>query len=88
MDEYTVSLVVTPPRKGMATTHSPQLLKAGKRLRKCIETVGSHLTERFAVARIRRTRPVAFPASFDPQGVSAYCGGVSQSPVGTYSARP
>ncbi len=46
-------LVVTPPRKGMATTHSPQLLKACKRLRKCIETVGSHLTERFATARIR-----------------------------------
>jgi len=46
-------LVVTPPRKGMTTTHPRQLLKVCKRWRKRVETVGSHLTERFAVARIR-----------------------------------
>jgi Transposase DDE domain len=45
--------VVTAPRKGMVTPHSPTLLKVCARLRKGIETVGSHLTERFAVARIR-----------------------------------
>jgi len=46
-------VVVTPPRKGMTTSHSPQLLKACARLRKRVETVGPHLTERFGVARIR-----------------------------------
>ncbi len=46
-------VVGTPPRKGMTTPHSPPLLKSCARLRKGIETVGSHLTERFAVARIR-----------------------------------
>jgi len=46
-------VVVTPPRKGMTTPHSPTLLKLCARLRKGVETVGSHLTERFAVARIR-----------------------------------
>jgi hypothetical protein len=45
--------VVTAPRKRMTTPHSPSLLKACARLRKGVETVGSHLTERFAVARIR-----------------------------------
>jgi DDE family transposase len=45
--------VVTAPRKRMTTSHSPTLLKVCARLRKGIETVGSHLTERFAVARIR-----------------------------------
>jgi len=45
--------VVTAPRKRMTTPHSPTLLKVCARLRKGIETVGSHLTERFAVARIR-----------------------------------
>jgi Transposase DDE domain len=45
--------VVTAPRKGMTTPQSPTLLKVCARLRKGIETVGSHLTERFAVARIR-----------------------------------
>ena len=44
--------VVTAPRKRMTTPHSPTLLKVCARLRKGIETVGSHLTERFAVARI------------------------------------
>jgi hypothetical protein len=46
-------LLVTPPRKGMTSAHSPQLLKACARLRKRVETVGAHLTERFGVARIR-----------------------------------
>jgi DDE family transposase len=46
-------VVVTPPRKGMTTPHSPTLLKLCARLRKGVETVGSHLTERFAVARMR-----------------------------------
>jgi len=45
-------LVVTPPRKGMTTPHSSALLALCTRLRKGVETVGSHLTERFAVARI------------------------------------
>jgi len=46
-------VVVTPPRKGMTTPYTPLLLKLCARLRKGVETVGSHLTERFAVARIR-----------------------------------
>jgi len=46
-------VVITPPRKNMAAMHSRQVLKVCKRLRKRIETVGSHLTERFAIARIR-----------------------------------
>jgi hypothetical protein len=45
--------VVTAPRKRRTTPPSPTLLKAGTRLRKGVETVGSHLTERFAVARLR-----------------------------------
>lgn len=46
-------LVITPPRHGMTTTHPCGLLRACARLRKGVETVGSHLTERFALARIR-----------------------------------
>jgi DDE family transposase len=46
-------VVVTPPRKGMTTPHSSLLLKFCARLRKGVETVGAHLTERFAVARLR-----------------------------------
>jgi len=46
-------IVVTPPRKNMKTSHPAQLLKACRRLRKRVETVGSHLTERFGIARIR-----------------------------------
>jgi hypothetical protein len=46
-------VVITSPRRGMTTTHSLQLLKACARIRKCIETVGSHLTEHFAIARTR-----------------------------------
>jgi Transposase DDE domain len=46
-------LVVTPPRRGMTTAHSPTLLKFCAWIRKEVETVGAHLTERFAIARIR-----------------------------------
>lgn len=46
-------IVVTPPRKGMASTQPRALRKICARWRKCVETVGSHLTERFAIARIR-----------------------------------
>jgi Transposase DDE domain len=46
-------VVVTPPRKGMTPAHPSYLLTVCAWLRKGVETVGSHLTERFAVARIR-----------------------------------
>lgn len=46
-------VVVTAPRKRMTASHRPALLKLCARLRKSVETVGSHLTERFAVARLR-----------------------------------
>lgn len=45
--------VITPPRKRMNTTHPRIVLKTCGRLRKYVETVGSQLTERFAIARIR-----------------------------------
>ncbi|TAH49005.1 MAG: IS982 family transposase [Chloroflexota bacterium] len=45
--------VITPPRKNMSATHSRQLMKTCRRIRKRVETVGSHLTERFAIAQIR-----------------------------------
>lgn len=53
LEERQGVLVVTPARKGMAPRYHPQLLKVCKRLRKRVETVGSHLTERFGIARIR-----------------------------------
>jgi len=46
-------LVITPPRTGMTTPHPRCLLRACARIRTGVETVGSPLTERFAVARIR-----------------------------------
>jgi hypothetical protein len=46
-------VVITPPRKNMTTTIPKLVLKVCGRLRKCVETVGAHLTERFALARIR-----------------------------------
>jgi hypothetical protein len=46
-------LVVTAPRKRMTTPYSRPFLKLCARVRKGVETVGSHLTERFGVARIR-----------------------------------
>jgi len=45
--------VVTPPRARMQTDDPRAILNACGRWRKVIETVGSHLTERFAVERIR-----------------------------------
>lgn len=45
--------LVTPPRKGMQAAFAPAVLKVCARWRKRVETVGSQLTERFAVARIR-----------------------------------
>ncbi len=51
----TNAIVITSQRANMLepSTHSPALLKAASRWRRIVETVGSHLTERFAVARIR-----------------------------------
>ena len=46
-------IVITAPRRGMTSDHSPRLLKLCHYLRQAIETVGAHLTERFAIARIR-----------------------------------
>ena len=46
-------LVVTPPRARMQSAHPRAVLKVCGRWRKLIETVGSQLTEHFAVARIR-----------------------------------
>jgi hypothetical protein len=46
--------VVTPRKKNMKTALYPaQLVKTCARWRKLIETVGSHLTERFGVGRMR-----------------------------------
>jgi hypothetical protein len=45
--------IITPPRARMSPAHSPAVLKTCRRWRKVVETVGSHLTERFAVTRIR-----------------------------------
>ena len=45
--------VVTPPRARMHSAYPRAVLKACGRWRKLIETIGSHLTEHFAVARIR-----------------------------------
>jgi hypothetical protein len=45
--------LVTPPRKRMQAAFSPAVLKRCARWRKRVETVGSHLVERFGVARIR-----------------------------------
>ncbi len=54
LEERRGIVIVTPKRKGMKKSlHSEALVKVCRRLRKCVKTVGSHLTERFAVARIR-----------------------------------
>jgi len=45
--------VVTPPRARMTLTQPRCLVRACARWRKVVETVGSQLTEHFAVARIR-----------------------------------
>lgn len=61
IDEYRHALllerhqitVVTPVRKNMQTSLPAHLLRFCKRVRKFVETVGSHLTERFGVDQIR-----------------------------------
>jgi hypothetical protein len=45
--------LVTPPRKRMQAAFAPAVLRRCARWRKRVETVGSHLSERFGVARIR-----------------------------------
>lgn len=53
LEEKRGVVIVTAPRQGMKAQHPWSLVKACARLRKRVETVGAHLTERFAVARIR-----------------------------------
>ena len=53
LEERQGVIVVTPPRKRMAARHSPQLLAICRRWRKRVETVGSQLSERFGIARMR-----------------------------------
>jgi hypothetical protein len=45
--------LVTPPRNRMKAGFAPAVLKVCARWRKRVETVGSHLSERFGIARIR-----------------------------------
>jgi hypothetical protein len=52
LERYQIT-VVTPARKNMQTNLPGHLLRYCKRIRKFIETVGSHLTERFGVDHIR-----------------------------------
>ncbi len=52
LDRYGVK-IVTPARSNMKEAHPQALRKFCARIRKIVETVGSHLTERFAVAKIR-----------------------------------
>jgi hypothetical protein len=51
-DKYGVK-IVTPVRSNMTEEHPRALRKFCSRIRKIVETVGSHLTERFAVEKIR-----------------------------------
>jgi Transposase DDE domain len=51
-DRYGVK-IVTPARSNMTQEHPKALRKFCSRIRKIVETVGSHLTERFAVDAIR-----------------------------------
>lgn len=51
-DRYGVK-IITPARSNMKEEHPRAVRKFCSRIRKIVETVGSHLTERFAVARIR-----------------------------------
>ena len=52
LDRYGVK-IVTPARSNMKEEHPRSLRRFCSKVRKIVETVGSHLTERFAVARIR-----------------------------------
>ena len=45
--------VITPPRKNMTAVLPKPLLRFCKYVRKRVETVGSHLTQRFGIDRIR-----------------------------------
>lgn len=45
--------IITPVRSNMREEHPTALRKFCSRVRKVVETVGSHLTERFAIAKIR-----------------------------------
>jgi hypothetical protein len=51
--EHQGMYVVTPPRARMTPTHPWNVVRAWARWRKIVETVGSQLTEPFAVARLR-----------------------------------
>lgn len=51
-DRYGVK-IVTPVRANMPEVHPKELRKFCSRIRKLVETVGSHLTERFGVGKIR-----------------------------------
>jgi len=54
LEERHAIALVTPTRARMKPSPQPwRLVKACARWRKLVETVGSQLTERFAVARIR-----------------------------------
>ena len=46
-------ILVAPARSNMKEQHQPQLLKACRKWRKVVETVGSHLTQLFAIGRTR-----------------------------------
>jgi hypothetical protein len=52
LDRYGVN-IVTPAKANMTEHQPPALLKFCRRIRKIVETVGSHLTERFAIDAIR-----------------------------------
>jgi hypothetical protein len=52
LDRYGVK-IVTPARSNMKEEHPKALRRFCSRIRKIVETVGSHLTERFAVDAIR-----------------------------------
>ncbi len=52
LERYGVN-IITPAKSNMSEEHPRALRKFCRRVRKVVETVGSHLTERFAIARIR-----------------------------------
>lgn len=52
LDRYGVK-IITPAKSNMREEHPRALRKFCRRIRKIVETVGSHLTERFAVDAIR-----------------------------------
>ncbi len=52
LERYGVK-VITPARTNMTEQHPAALLKFCRRIRKIVETGGSHLTERFALDKIR-----------------------------------